>query len=68
MSNRTASDAIVFAPSWSAEELVDAVPALPALHRFEFRWPANAAALHRPRRLAPPYALATAFAPFRIGG
>jgi hypothetical protein len=58
-----------FAPHWSAEELAAAVPqALPPLHRFEFRLPANAAALHRPRRSEAGYAAQRALRPFRIGG
>lgn len=56
-----------FAPHWSVEELTDAVPrALPPLHRFAFVPPANAAALHRPRRTSLAYAASPAATLFRI--
>ncbi len=56
-----------FAPHWSAEELVDAVPrALPPLHRFAFVPPANAAALHRPHRQTTVYASTSASPLFRV--
>jgi hypothetical protein len=58
-----------FAPHWSAEELADAVPrALPPLHRFAFVAPANAAALHRPRRQLPAYVDTSAPTLFRVRG
>jgi hypothetical protein len=56
-----------FAPYWSAEELTDAIPrALPSLHRFAFVPPANAAALHRPRRASTAYVANPAPTLFRV--
>lgn len=56
-----------FAPHWSAEELTDAVPrALPPLHRFAFVPPANAAALHQPRRQTMAYASSSTLSLFRV--
>jgi len=58
-----------FNPQWSADDLAAAIPrAMPALHRFEFRLPANAAALHRPRRRLVPFAASTALSTFRVRG
>ena len=40
-----------FAPQWSADDLVAAVPMpLPPLHTFTFELPANAGHGHRPSR------------------
>lgn len=56
-----------FAPHWSAEELTAAIPrALPPLHRFAFIPPANAAALHRPRRASIAYVANPAPTLFRV--
>lgn len=56
-----------FAPHWSAEELTDAIPrALPPLRHFAFAPPANAAALHRPRRMSTAYVANSAPTFFRI--
>jgi hypothetical protein len=56
-----------FAPYWSAEELTDAIPrALPPLRSFAFMPPANAAALHRPRRTSTAYVATPAPTLFRV--
>lgn len=69
MSTHTIQNASAFTPNWSADELTAAVPqTLPALHNFTFQPPANAAALHRPRRIKPAYAAHAALAPFRVRG
>ncbi len=48
---QTTSTQTTFAPQWSADDLVAAVPVpLPPLHTFNFQLPANAAQLHRPSR------------------
>jgi hypothetical protein len=47
--------------------LTDAIPrALPSLHRFAFVPPANAAALHRPRRASTAYVANPAPTLFRV--
>ncbi len=58
-----------FFPQWSADDLVAAFPtALPPLHTFEFKLPANAAQLHRPsRRPTRGYAAQSTLPLFRIG-
>jgi hypothetical protein len=69
MSTHAIQNASSFAPNWSADELVAAVPqTMPALHSFVLQPPANAAALHRPRRVAPAYVANTALMPFRVRG
>jgi hypothetical protein len=61
--------ASAFAPNWTADALAAAVPrTLPPLHTFDFLPPANAAALHRPRREGLRYIAQAALAPFRVHG
>jgi hypothetical protein len=57
-----------FAPNWSADELVAAVPAKrPPLHSFAFKLPANAAQPHRPsRHMTRHYVAQTALPLFRV--
>jgi hypothetical protein len=38
------------------------------LHTFTFQPPANAAALHRPRRVGPAYVANASLMPFRVRG
>ena len=67
---QTSSAQTAFAPQWSADDLVAAVPvSLPPLHTFTFQLPANAAQLHRPsRRLqASRYCPQPALPLFRVG-
>ncbi len=69
MSANTAHDTHAFFPNWSADELAAAIPrALPPLHTFDFRLPANAATLHRPRSTARSYVVQAVLTPFRIRG
>lgn len=68
MSTRTAQQpaASAFAPHWTAEALAAAMPRALSLRDFEFQPPANAAALHRPRRADRAYAAQAALPLFRV--
>ncbi len=69
MSTHATANASAFTPHWSADELAAAVPqSPPALHTFAFQPPANAAALHRARRIASAYVANAAMTPFRVRG
>jgi hypothetical protein len=74
MSTRNARQAAtaatsVFAPHWSADALAAAMPrTLPPLRSFDFQPPANAAALHRPRRSDASYITQATLNTFRVRG
>jgi hypothetical protein len=65
----THAAASAFAPNWTADALAAATSReLPPLHTFDFLPPANAAALHRPRRSDARYIAQAALSPFRVRG
>lgn len=57
-----------FAPSWSPDQLADAMPRALPLHALDLRPAANDARLHRPRRVAPQYVAQPMPTLFRIRG
>jgi hypothetical protein len=68
MSTRTAQQPVAsaFTPNWTAEALAAAMPRALSLRDFEFQPPANAAALHRPRRSDRGYVVQAALPLFRV--